>query len=266
MLSDVMNINKRPLIVFMTGPWEWGLEKMRLKRPCRSFLKGVTLLDPDGKEVGSCSGSSDSLCVCFKIWLLGCTNSQHLPQPSLWRPRVGVDENVSPHGADLISRQPPLPYSSGLLFALLVTCISAHAQLLGRPGSGCRVQTSFPGVPRVGAGWYGCCSPTTSLWSSYKDRQDVGGAAATATRLGRLRFGVGASSGPGSLRPAAMVPPRHQQPPLLPNQLPYLLRPWSRFGRVREGGRRRLAGDAHCHGGWARGIFRGMQDLEGRIQ
>lgn len=139
MLSDVMNINKRPLIVSMTGPWEWGLEKMRLKRPCRSFLKGVTLLDLDGKEVGSCSGSSDSLCLCFKIWLLGCKNSQHLPQPSLWRPRVGVDENVSPHGADLISRQPSLPYSSGLLFALPVTCIGAHAQLLGRPGSSCRV-------------------------------------------------------------------------------------------------------------------------------
>ena len=55
----------------MTGPWEWGLEKMRLKRPCRSFLKGVTLLDLDGKEVASCSGPSDSLCVFFKVWLLG---------------------------------------------------------------------------------------------------------------------------------------------------------------------------------------------------
>lgn len=31
--SDVMNINNKPLIVFMTGPWEWGLEKMRLKGP-----------------------------------------------------------------------------------------------------------------------------------------------------------------------------------------------------------------------------------------
>ena len=103
------------------------------------------------------------------------------------------------------------------------------------------------------------------LWSSYIDRQDVGGAAATATRPGRLRFGVRASGGPGSLRPTAMVPPRHQQPPLLPNQLPYLLRPWSRFGRVREGGRRRLAGDAHWHGGWARGIFRGMKTLKGEF-
>ena len=78
-----MNINnKRPLIVFMTGPWEWGLEKMRLKRPCRSFLKGVTLLDLDGKEVASCAGPSDSLCVFFKVWLLGArTASMSLNRP-----------------------------------------------------------------------------------------------------------------------------------------------------------------------------------------
>lgn len=158
-----MNINnKRPLIVFMTGPWEWGLEKMRLKRPCRSFLEGVTLLDLDGKEVGSCSGPSDSLCVFFKIWLLSARQPAS-PTTGLWRPRVRVDGNVSPHGEDLISRQTLLPYSSGLLPALPVTCIGAHAQSLGRPGSDCRIQTSFPGVPRVGAGWYGCCSPTASL-------------------------------------------------------------------------------------------------------
>lgn len=33
-----------------------------------------------------------------------------------------------------------------------------------------------------------------------------------------------------------MVSPRHQQPPLLPNQLPSLLWHQSRSGRVREGG------------------------------
>ena len=34
---------------------------------------------------------------------------------------------------------------------------------------------------------------------------------------------------------------------------------------MREGGRRRLAGDAHWHGGWARGIFRGMKTLKGEF-
>lgn len=46
-------------------------------------------------------------------------------------------------------------------------------------------QVPFPSVRPGGAGCNGCCSPAALCgWSSCIDSQDVGGAAATATRPG----------------------------------------------------------------------------------
>lgn len=61
-ISDVMNMNKKPLLIFMAGPWGWGLE-MRLKRPCSSFQESCDPLGPRLEEVGSYSGPSDSSCL-----------------------------------------------------------------------------------------------------------------------------------------------------------------------------------------------------------
>lgn len=77
-------------------------------------------------------------------------------------------------------------------------------------------------------------------WSS--KQRDVGGAAATVTRPGRLCSGFGASGSSGSVQPAAMVPPRHQQPSLLSDQLLSLLWLRSRYSRVREEGRELVVG------------------------
>lgn len=150
-----------------------GPREDEAERPCRSFLEGVTLLDLDGRKWDLRSGPSDSLCVFFKIWLLGA----RIPaSPTNWpcgAPRVGVDGNVSPHGEDLISGSPRYP-------AVPACCLhfrsraSAHAQSLGRPGkatAGSRLH--FPVCLVLARGSTGVVVRPL-LWSSYIDRQDVG--------------------------------------------------------------------------------------------
>lgn len=85
------------------------------------------------KEVGSCPSPSDSPylyvpeCVCVRV--LGCRTTvylshQHGSEQPLGRPQLGMGGSASPGGGDLISRQPLLPYSSGVLLAFPVTCIA----------------------------------------------------------------------------------------------------------------------------------------------
>lgn len=90
---------------------------MLLKRPCGSFQVGVTLLDPDRKEVGSCPSPDNSYlyipeCVCLhplRCQMTVYLSHQHGPEQPLGRPHLGVDGSASPGGGDLISRQPLLP-------------------------------------------------------------------------------------------------------------------------------------------------------------
>lgn len=104
-------------------------------------------------EVGSYSGPSASLCL---------SSMPEPPEPSPWRPRLGVDGNASPSAETWFPGGPCFPAVPACLHFRSRALPHLRCQL-GRQGSGCRVQTPFPGVPRGGAGWNGCCSPTAPL-------------------------------------------------------------------------------------------------------